>query len=119
MAATLWADFQRENPIVEEACRVGMNDFRQIKGITSAKVKARHREHLAFLEANLKPGMIAMTLFAPSWQSISPEYGTSELNGYYASDLEDLILRKRPALWVHCYIHARSRYMIGETTVDL
>ena len=116
-AATLWADFRRENPVVEEACRVGMNDFRQIKGITPAKVKARHREHLAFLEANIQPGGVVMTHFAPSWQSTSPEYGTSELNGYYASDLEDLILRKRPALWVHGHIHARSDYRIGDTRV--
>lgn len=69
-AATLWADFQRGNPLVEESCRVGMNDFRQIKGITPAKVKARHREHLAFLEAHNQPGGIVMTHFAPSWQSI-------------------------------------------------
>ncbi len=58
-----------------------------------------------------------MTHFAPSWQSISPEYGNSEINGYYASDLEDLILRKRPALWVHGHIHARNDYRIGETRV--
>ena len=45
-AATLWADFQRGNSIVEEQCRAGINDFSQIKGITPAKVKARHREHL-------------------------------------------------------------------------
>ena len=116
-AATLWADFQRGNPEVEEQCRVGMNDFRQIRGITPAKVKTRHREHLAFLEEHVQPGGIVMTHFAPSWQSISPDYGTSELNGYYASDLEDLILRKRPALWVHGHIHARSDYRIGGTRV--
>ena len=80
-------------------------------------MKARHREHLAFLEVKIQPGGIVMTHFVRLWQSISPEYGTSELNGYYASDLEDLILRKRPALWVHGHIHARSRYVIGETTV--
>ena len=116
-AATLWADFQRGNPVVEEACRVGMNDFRQIKGITPEKVKARHREHLAFLEAHLQVGGIVMTHFAPSWQSISAQYGMSELNGYYASDLEGLILEKRPALWVHGHIHARSDYRIGDTRV--
>ena len=116
-AATLWADFQRGNPIVEEQCRVGMNDFRQIDGITVEKVKTRHREHLAFLEAHIEPGAIVMTHFAPSWQSISPAYGSSELNGYYATDLQDMILRKCPALWVHGHIHSRSDYRIGETRV--
>lgn len=70
-----------------------------------------------FLKANIQPGGIVMTHFAPSWQSISPDYGSSELNGYYASDLEDLILRKRPALWVHGHIHYRSEYRIGDTRV--
>ena len=55
-AATLWADFQRGNPTVEEAYRVNINDFRQIKRIMPARVKTRHREHLAFLEANIQPG---------------------------------------------------------------
>jgi hypothetical protein len=116
-AATLWADFQRGNPVVEEQCRVGMNDFRQIKRITPARVKTRHREHLAFLESHIQPGGIVMTHFAPSWQSISPNYGSSELNGYYASDLEDLIVRKRPALWLHGHIHSRSDYRIVDTRV--
>ena len=112
--ATLWADFQRGNPMLEEACSVGMNDFRQIKRNTPARVKTRHREPFAFLESDIQPGGIVMTHFAPSWQSIPPNYGSSELNGYYVSDLEDLILRKRPALWLHGYIHSGSDYRIGD-----
>ncbi|MCW6513016.1 hypothetical protein M8523_34730 [Hyphomicrobiales bacterium BP6-180914] len=117
VAATLWADFQRENPLVMERCRVGMNDFRQVPGLTPEMVLARHREHLEFLDRHIEPGGIVMTYFAPSWQSISPTYGTDELNGYYASDLEALIIEKRPALWVHGHIHCRSDYMVGDTRV--
>ena len=58
-----------------------------------------------------------MTHFAPSWHSISPNYGSTELNGYYASDLEDLNLRKRPALRVHGNIHSKSDHRIGDTRV--
>jgi hypothetical protein len=116
-AATLWADFQRGNPVVEERCRVGMNDFRQVPGLTPEMVKARHREHLAFLEAHIQPGGIVMTHFAPSWQSISTNYAADELNGYYASDLEWLILEKRPALWIHGHMHSRFDYTIGDTRV--
>lgn len=116
-AATLWADFQRGNPVVEQVCRVGMNDLRQIDGITVEKVKKRHREHLAFLRGAIQPGGIVMTHFSPSWRSIAPAYVTSEVNGDYATDLEDLIPRKRPALWVHGHIHSRSDYRIGETRV--
>ena len=116
-AANLWADFQRGNPVVEEVCRVGMNDFRQIKGITPAKVKARHREHLAFLDARILPGGNVMPHFVPSLRTISPEYSISELRGYYASGLEGLILRKPPSLWIHAHIHSKSEYRIGDTRV--
>lgn len=117
VGATLWADFQRENPLVMERCRIRMNDFRQVPGLTPGMVLARHREQVAFLREHIQPGGIVLTHFAPSWQSISPEYAGDELNGYYATDLEDLILEKRPALWVHGHMHTRFDYMVGGTRV--
>lgn len=94
-----------------------MNDFRQINGTTIEKVKEQHREHIAFLEEAMQPGGIVMTHFPPFWQPISPAYATSEVNGYYATDLEEMILRKRAALWVHGHIHAASDCRISETRV--
>jgi Icc-related predicted phosphoesterase len=35
----------------------------------------------------------------------------------FASDLEELILRHRPVLWVHGHIHHATDYLIGATTV--
>lgn len=117
VAATLWADFQRGNPLVEEACRVGMNDFKQIDGISIEGVKARHAAHRAFLAAQVTAGSVVMTHFAPSWQSIPAKHGTDPRNGYYASDLSELILDAHPALVVHGHIHTRSDYLIGDTRV--
>ena len=107
-AATLWTDCQRGNPLVGESCRGGINDFCQNKRIRPARVKTRHHEHLAVLDANIQSGGVVLTHFAPSWQSISPDYESSEVNGYYGSDLEDLLVRKRPARWVHDHIQSRS-----------
>ena len=58
-----------------------------------------------------------MTHSAPSGQLISRDYVGSDLDGYYASDLEGLILRKRPALWCHGHIHTRRDYRIGDMRV--
>ena len=80
-------------------------------------MKTRHREHLAFLEAHIQPGGIVITHFAPSCQSIPPNYGLTELNCYSASDLEDSVLRKRPALRCHGRIHSRSDYRAVDTRV--
>lgn len=76
-----------------------------------------HREHVAFAEEAIQHGGIVMTHFAPSWWSIAPAYVTSEVNSYCATDLEVLITRKCPTLWVHSHILARNGYRIGETTV--
>jgi hypothetical protein len=117
VAATLWADFQRGNPIIEMQCLEGMNDFKQIAGISIEGVKARHVEQLAFLRASIKPGCIVMTHFAPSWRSIAPEFATDQRNGYYASALDDLIEELQPALWLHGHIHTACTYEIGRTRV--
>jgi Calcineurin-like phosphoesterase len=116
-AATLWTDFLGANPVVEKACFEGMNDFRQIPDLVPEIVRARHAQHTQFLEENIEPGDLVMTHFAPSWRSIPPDHGGGEVDAYYATDLEYLILEKRPAIWMHGHIHTACAYMIGETKV--
>ena len=53
-------------------------------------IKERHAVHIAFLRANVTPGCIVMTHFAPSWRSI-PEAFKTDRNGYCASMLDDLV----------------------------
>jgi hypothetical protein len=117
VACTLWADFQGGNPLVEEQCVQGMNDFRQVPGLTPLMVKQRHAEQVEFLRRTIKPGDVVMTHFAPSWQSVHDRYRNDPCNGYYASDIEDVIISTRPSLWVHGHIHDRSAYTIGATQV--
>jgi Calcineurin-like phosphoesterase len=117
VAATLWADFKGGNPVVEHACETGMNDFKQIEGLTVEWVKAKFAEHVQFLRANIKPGCVVMTHFAPCWKSV-PEHFMSDLrNGYYASALEDMMLDLEPAVWCHGHIHTKCDYMVGKTRV--
>ncbi|TPI99605.1 hypothetical protein FJ428_21985 [Mesorhizobium sp. B2-8-1] len=116
-AATLWTDFRQGDPVAERDCVDGMNDFRQIPFLTPAMVKARNAEHVAFLRQNIQPGGIVMTHFAPSWQSIPEADKAERVAAYYASDLEELIEERQPALWVHGHIHSRSDYRIGQTRI--
>jgi hypothetical protein len=116
-AATLWTDFRQANPMVERACFDGMNDFRQIPDLVPKQVKERHAQHVQFLRENMRPGDLVMTHFAPSWRSIPPNRAADSVIGYYATDLEKLILEKRPALWVHGHIHTACDYRIGDTRV--
>jgi hypothetical protein len=117
VAATLWADFRKGNPLVELACVEGMNDFKQIPGLTPDLVKARHAEHLEFLRANIRPGCVVMTHFAPSWRSIPEHFVNDPRNGYYASDMDLMVEDLAPAIWLHGHIHTACDYLIGSTRV--
>lgn len=115
VAATLWADLEGGDPVVERQCVERMNDFRQAVGITPERVRVRHAEHVRFLRERIRPGCIVMTHFAPSRRSLAGPADPTD--GYYATDLEALITATRPALWVHGHIHHARDYRIGATRV--
>ncbi|WP_395019317.1 metallophosphoesterase [Dongia sp.] len=135
IAATLWTDFSlfgadRQARMMDEAHRA-MNDFQMIRtaggllrterSLTPADCLRLHRESRIYLEQELaKPfdGVtIVMTHHAPSGRSIPDFRQGDPINAAYASDLEELIERTRPQLWVHGHIHSSADYRIGSTRV--
>lgn len=60
---------------------------------------------------------MVVTHHAPSPRSIPPEFRGDPLSACYASDLEDLIVDGRPALWVHGHIHTKVDYRVGRSRV--
>ena len=117
VAATLWTDFRGGDAETERRCSEVMNDFRQIPFLTPDLVKERHQEHVRFLRENVRPGGVVMTHFAPSLRSLPDGSREHEAAGYYASDLETLILDLQPAFWVHGHIHTALDYTVGSTRV--
>lgn len=135
IAATLWTDFallgaDRQAHMMDEAHRA-MNDFRMIGILDDLRMEERpltpsdclrlHRESRAFIEAELARPFdgvtIVMTHHAPSGRSVPEDWRGDPINAAYASDLEALIERTQPRLWVHGHIHASSDYRIGATRV--
>jgi len=135
IAATLWTDFalfgeDRQAGMMDEAHRA-MNDFQMIGIIDSQRKQERplapsdclrlHRESRDYIERELMEPFdgvtIVMTHHAPSRRSIPESWWGDPINAAYASDLEALIARTRPQLWVHGHIHASSDYVIGSTRV--
>jgi predicted phosphodiesterase len=135
IAATLWADFalfgaSQQARMMDEAHRA-MNDFQMIR-ITSGLLRGErlltpsdclrlHRESRIYIENELAQPFdgitIVMTHHAPSGRSV-PEFRRGDpINAAYASDLEALIERAQPQLWVHGHIHSSSDYRIGSTRV--
>ena len=135
IAATLWPDFalfgaERQARMMDEA-QASMNDFqmiqitagllRQERLLTPSDCLRLHRESRAFIENELAQPFdgvtIVMTHHAPSGRSLPETRHGDPINAAYASDLESLIERTRPQLWVHGHIHACSDYFIGSTRV--
>lgn len=118
---TLWTDFDKENPLSMVEAMEHMNDYRLIRNgdrlLLPQDTLGFHKQHLSVLERGIKEGDVVMTHHSPSLRSIPVEYLNNRMNGAYHSDLDDLILRKKPKLWVHGHTHTATTYMLGDTQV--
>ena len=75
-----------------------------------------HSQAIERLAHHVIEGGVVITHHAPSSKSIHPKYWNND-NYAYFSDLEEFILRRKPALWVHGHTHHTFDYMIGGTRV--
>ncbi|CAB4131515.1 Calcineurin-like phosphoesterase domain, ApaH type [uncultured Caudovirales phage] len=94
----------------------GTNDFELVPEFVPW-VFGQNKLFYSFLKTELKEGDIVVTHYAPSWKSVHPRFAGSPINACYISDMEDLILERKPALWVHGHVHDSFDYMIGSTRV--
>ena len=128
LGCTLWTDFKLyEKPVMAEfTAQFTMNDYRLIrkspaysKFHTSNTITA-FRESRFWLNEQLQiqtGKTIVITHHAPSARSIPEEYKNDDLNPAFASNLEDIILKYSPDLWIHGHIHAPASYNIGKTQI--
>jgi Icc-related predicted phosphoesterase len=128
IGATLWTDWllnDREYQAQAWAAR-HMPDYGSITRPGGDLIWPRdgsdqHDLHRAAIEAVLQQPhagpTVVVTHHAPSIQSLKPGDRTHEFAGAYASDLEDVMTRYRPQLWVHGHIHHASDYRVGATRI--
>ncbi|MCW6507065.1 metallophosphoesterase family protein [Lichenifustis flavocetrariae] len=131
LGTTLWTDYRVEGTPIQAAMRAaekGMNDYKNIrrpsstkptKPIRAADLLARHRASVEFLDAELALPFdgptVVVTHHAPHRRSLMVQF--DPLNGCYASDLEWLIRKHSPPLWVHGHTHVPSDYDVGNTRI--
>lgn len=89
--------------------------------ITVREIVHRHIESKAFIDSELsKPfhgRTVVVTHHAPHIESLSPRYFGDVTNAAFASDLSDLIARRRPSMWIHGHIHSARDYMAASTRI--
>ena len=131
IGATLWTDFRLYGtPTVSmQLAQERLDDFKIIKIERGYKLRnlrpsdtARlHAASLAFLRKELSRKYdgttIVVTHHAPSPRSIAPRFHEDPLNPAFVSNLEALIERCEPALWIHGHMHDSFDYSIGRTRV--
>jgi predicted phosphodiesterase len=71
----------------------------------------------AFLDQEVRSGDVVVTHHLPTPSSIDPKFVGSPTNCYYVNELDDLILRRGPQLWIHGHTHCSRDYWLGYTRI--
>jgi predicted phosphodiesterase len=109
---TLWFPEDSENWRFSQL----MSDFLVIREFTPW-VYHQNTAFIQWLERELRPGDIVITHHLPSDQIIAPRYIGNVLNRFFVSDLTNLILERKPALWVCGHTHTSIDTMLGTTRI--
>jgi predicted phosphodiesterase len=132
VGAALWTDYRLMGTPKRSMVKAGqeLNDhrlirFRETDGhlarLMPWHAAAEHRRDLAHIVKALgEPHdgqTVVVTHHLPSARSIPVRFQGSDLNPAFASDLEWLIERAKPALWIHGHTHDASDYSIGATRI--
>jgi len=132
IGATLWTDYALYRTTKRSMVLAGqtMPDhkairYREPNGHISRfmpwHVRAEHLLDRAFIEATLREPhdgpTVVVTHHLPSARSIVPMFQGHPLNPAFASNMEPLIERYEPTLWVHGHAHHSNDYWLGATRI--
>lgn len=131
LGTTLWTDFALDGSgdAAVEAMRFAdrwMNDFRLIryggKRIFTARDSWRlHQAAVAWLATKLAEPYSGPTVVVshhcPHPESVPERFRGDPLSPAFCSNLEPLILRHGPSLWIHGHTHDSVDYFVGNTRI--
>lgn len=92
------------------------SDFRFIQN-SVATIHGENDRFITFLEREMRAGDIVITHHLPSYKSVAPQYDGQASNAFFVHELDGLIKRVKPTLWVHGHTHTGCQYKIGDTLV--
>lgn len=128
LGATLWTDYKLQGDELQAMSSAlnSLNDHQIIYENSRDVFKPMHarklhHESLAWIKEELSAPYdgktVVITHHAPSPQSSPTDLRREKITPAYASNLEAMIEKARPALWVHGHAHESFDYLIGETRV--
>jgi Icc-related predicted phosphoesterase len=117
LGANLWTDMRSGKDAAAIAPLIKYFDMR---GVTVDDLMEVHRLSRRWLEKAYPADaarVVVITHTAPSFRSQHPRFENSTLNGFFASDMDALVERLHPQLWIHGHMHDAVDYTIGGTRV--
>lgn len=96
--------------------REWLNDFSVIEAFSHWWPEQARKDE-AFLESTVRADDIVITHHLPSHKSVAPEYQGNPYNCYFVNDVEAIIEKRQPKVWIHGHTHNSCQYQIGETKV--
>lgn len=126
--ATLWTDMALiTEPQIASYEALRMNDYKKIRVLPSyRKLSPKntisfHYKSVSALKKFLANGnpetSIVVTHHAPSLLSLPEKRREELISSAYASNLDSLITKYNPKLWIHGHIHHSQNYLIGQTQI--
>jgi len=112
LGTSLWFPYDPMNFCYES----GVRDFSRIPNFREW-VYTEHERSVQFLKENLREGDMVVTHHLPSYKSVPPQYKTSISNRFYVSNMENLIVERKPAVWIHGHTHSSLDFCLGETRI--
>lgn len=130
IGATLWTDFNNQDPLIMIYSTLIMNDYRYIKTgddhsrLLPQRILEEHNKSLEYIKNNLeevKQGnqdVIVVTHHHPTFQTNQGgRYNCKDTVPLYHSNLDTLIEKYQPDIWVCGHTHQNGSVMIGNTLV--
>jgi len=113
LGGPMW--FPQWSPLYDYAA-TQMPDFQQIVDFHPWVVQ-ENAKFQKLLKTNLSAGDVVLTHYLPSYQSVSPRYKGSATNPFFVCEMDQLILDRRPAYWLHGHTHDSFDYQLSGTRI--
>ncbi len=122
---TMWTDFNNSDPISMMTAHRNMNDYHLIHNGT-AKLNPSlttifHREYIRKLtnwfEEDLSGHRVVISHHAPVDNPNSTHYISELKPAYVSTDIEPLIVKYKPALWIYGHTHETDYRLVDETRI--
>lgn len=133
LGCTLWTDYNlygsdniqiainEAKNIMTDYSRIRLGSEQRYRKLKPNDTIYFHRKSVKYLENKLNEtfdgSTVIITHHSPSPKSILWQQSNNIINAAYCSNLEWLINKYKPELWIHGHIHKKFDYKIGEPRI--